>query len=186
MSEVKDEVRNHAYDGIREYNNPLPNWWLMTFYGTIIFAIIYYAHYELGSGQSNAQELQEALAKIEQLKASQPQSAVASEGDLEAKMNNPQFIESGAKVYTTTCASCHGAQLQGLIGPNLTDKYWLHGKGTRADIVKVVTDGVPEKGMPAWGAVLKSDDVLAVAGYVFKHIGTSPPNPKAPQGEEVQ
>lgn len=188
MSENKDqEIKNHEYDGIKEYNNPLPLWWLVTFAGTIIFAAIYYVHYELNGGVNQYQELATALEKIDHLKAETKKSApVETEEDLQKAMSAQGVLEMGSKVYTTTCSACHGQQLQGLIGPNLTDKYWLHGKGTRMDIIGVVRKGVLDKGMPAWEEALKADEVVAVTAYVHSKLGSNPANPKAPQGEAVE
>ena len=80
---------------------------------------------------------------------------------------------------------CHSAPLEGKIGPNLTDKYWIAGKGSNQDIYTTVSAGRPEKGMPAWSAVLKEDEVRAVTAFVFSKKGSNPANPKAPQGEPV-
>jgi len=81
--------------------------------------------------------------------------------------------------------ACHGDKGQGLVGPNLTDAYWIHGKGTRADIFKVIHDGVPDKGMLAWGEILKPEEVIAVSSFVFSIRNTNVPG-KAPQGDKVE
>ena len=72
-----------------------------------------------------------------------------------------------------------------MIGPNLTDHFWLHGKATRLDIVKIIRDGVPDKGMPPWGTVMSKDELYAVASYIISKKDSNPANPKSPQGEEV-
>lgn len=187
MSEIKDEIREHEYDGIREYNNPLPLWWLVTFFATIFFAFIYYIHYELSPGTNQYQELEAALARIEGLKQTSKGTAIVeTEEDLEKMMSFAGVSETGSRVYAATCSACHGVQLQGMIGPNLTDKFWLHGKGTRVDLVHLIRKGIPEKGMPAWEEALKTEEVLAVAAFVKSKIGSQPENPKAPQGEPVE
>jgi hypothetical protein len=68
----------------------------------------------------------------------------------------------------------------------LTDKYWLHGKATRMDIVKVIRDGVPEKGMPPWGPVMKKDEIYAVSAFILSKKGSNPAGAKEPQGEAVE
>ena len=93
--------------------------------------------------------------------------------------------EEGGKVFATKCAPCHGPQLQGSIGPNLTDDFWIHGKGTAAEIAQIVRQGVPDKGMPAWEALLKPEEIQQVAVYVAAAKGSNPPNPKPPQGNKV-
>ena len=90
------------------------------------------------------------------------------------------------KVFQVNCASCHARDGGGLIGPNLTDRYWIHGKGAYADLFKVVSAGVPDKGMPAWGSILKSDELLAAVIHVKALQGTRPEVSKAPQGSEVK
>lgn len=186
MDEINDkEIQNHEYDGIKEYDNPLPNWWLVTFFGTIIFAFIYFLHYEFSGGQTQEQELKAALAEIEKMKSAQPVLA-ASEADLETMVKDPKVIESGAKIYTNNCAVCHGNELQGMIGPNLVDSYWIHGKGALNDVRVAIQKGVLDKGMPAWETVLSQQDVIAVTAFVISKKGTQPANAKAPQGNLVE
>ena len=93
-----------------------------------------------------------------------------------------QTLEAGKAVFAQNCVPCHGPQGQGVIGPNLTDEYWLHGN-TYADIVTTITNGVPEKGMISWKATLGSQRIQQVAAYVVSLQGTHPPNPKPPQGQ---
>ena len=83
------------------------------------------------------------------------------------------------------CAACHGPQLQGLIGPNLTDEYWIHGKGTLSDIAGVIRTGAVEKGMPSWDGQLQNEEIRALAVFVASQIGSNPANPKPPQGEKI-
>jgi cytochrome c oxidase cbb3-type subunit 3 len=173
MSEKDDRAQDdkklldHEYDGIRELDNPLPGWWLATFYLTIAFGIAYYAYYEIGSGPSSVQELGgeiDAAASKEQAK---PPKAAPAESELLAR-----------------CISCHGARGEGLIGPNLTDRYWIHG-GKITDIFTVVTKGVLEKGMPSWEALLKPEEAVSVVSFVWSLRGTNVSG-KAPQGNEVK
>lgn len=190
MSETpkgQDQLLDHNYDGIQEYNNPLPNWWLVTFYGTIIFAIFYFGYFQLGSGPSLADELKVAMQEQNALKPPAPaEPQMESEEVLTQKMGAPEVVNAGKVVFAEKCASCHGPQGQGLIGPNLTDNFWIHGTGTRQDIMKVVTTGVLDKGMPAWGTMMKPEEVLAASAFVYTLRGTNPPNPKPPQGNEVK
>ncbi len=92
-------------------------------------------------------------------------------------------LEKGHKVFLQNCAACHGQKGEGIIGPNLTDKYWLHGDGSYSAIVKVIQEGVPTKGMIAWKPVLPEESLLQAASYIYSLKGTNPPNGKAPQGE---
>lgn len=179
------ELKDHEYDGIKEYDNPLPNWWLMTFFGTIIFAFIYYIHYEVAGGPTLKQELAEAMKQIESTTAKAP-AAEFSDADLEAAAKDPKQVEAGLAVFTVRCASCHGDKLQGLIGPNLTDVYWIHGKGKGTDLTTVILTGVAEKGMPPWKGLLKNEEVKQLAALILARKGSNPPGAKEPQGEKYE
>lgn len=171
------------YDGIQEFDNPLPNWWLVTFFATIIFSFIYYIHYEFGGGPTLAEELEEKMKTIAATQKSNLKED--NESDLLALLEKPDVIENGKKIYTEKCAMCHGPEGQGLVGPNLTDRFWIQGQGKIIEIAKVIRAGVPEKGMPAWETQLRPEDLQSVAVRVFLLKGTQPQNPKAPQGVEI-
>lgn len=81
---------------------------------------------------------------------------------------------------------CHGDKGQGLIGPNLTDNYWIHDKGTAADILTMVQKGVPVKGMPAWESVLSAQEQVATTAYILSLKGTNPSGAKAPEGTKIE
>jgi len=176
---------HHVYDGIVENNNPMPGWWIWLFIGTVIFGALYWIHYTFGGGESLKQEFQVAMKEVQQMQGSAPAGPEVSEEVLAALGQDPTALALGGKVFAEKCSMCHGVELQGLVGPSLVDKYWIHGKGTRKDIFTTVSAGVADKGMPAWGSVLKEDELKAVAAFVFSKKGTNPPNPKAPQGEPV-
>lgn len=183
---TNDPLLNHEYDGIRELDNPLPGWWKMTFYITIVFGIFYVYHYHLGSGKTTSEELRDSLQAVELAKHSAKKPEAFSEEALLAAVTDSAKLAQGKEVYVGKCAVCHGNAGQGSIGPNLTDAYWIHGKGGVKDIVAVVQTGVVAKGMPAWGTLLKPDEQIAVTAYVKSLVGTNPANPKAPQGEKVE
>lgn len=174
---------DHNYDGITELDNPLPSWWLWTFFITIIFSFLYYIHYELGGGPSLKTELTAAMVEIEKNKGKDA-NLMETEDTLVQAMNGTE--SAGANVFAEKCAACHGKELQGQIGPNLTDKYWIHGKGTRVDIVKVVREGVLEKGMPNWNQMLKKEEVYSVVAFILSKKGSNPANAKAPQGDAAE
>jgi cytochrome c oxidase cbb3-type subunit 3 len=94
------------------------------------------------------------------------------------------MIDGGQKIYATNCVACHGDKGQGGVGPNLTDKFWIHGGGIK-DIFKTVKYGVPDKGMRAWQSEIKPADMQAVASYILAKLGnTNVAGGKAPQGVE--
>lgn len=179
------ELVGHSYDGITELDNPLPGWWLWTFFLTIIFAFLYYIHYQSGSGPTLVQELEVAIQVLSKNEKREPK-LLESEEALAAQMQGEAILNLGATAYNEKCVACHGQELQGQIGPNLVDKFWIHGKGTRMDIVKVIREGVLDKGMPAWELLLKKDEVYAVTAFILSKKGNQVSNPKAPQGEPVE
>jgi cytochrome c oxidase cbb3-type subunit III len=181
------EILSHNYDGIQEFDNPLPNWWLLTFYGAIVFSFFYVGWYHFGPGPSLDQELASDLSHVKALAEAQKKLQPArSEAELLAVFGDPTKREQGKKIFLEKCATCHGGAGEGMIGPNLTDKAFLHGNGSLSSLVKVISEGVPEKGMPPWNALLSEEQVVAAAAHVRGLIGTKPPNPKAPQGTEVK
>ncbi|NUM88362.1 MAG: c-type cytochrome [Bdellovibrionales bacterium] len=184
---MKDPMLDHDYDGIRELDNPLPGWWLTTFYITIAFAAAYFAYYHMYGAPNLREELEADMQAIRQQQAAaKTQDTGPSEGVLLAVLKDPARLASGGKVYAEKCASCHGARGEGSIGPNLTDNHWIHHRGAITGIAKVIAEGVLDRGMPPWKTMLKEEEVLAVAAFVKSLHGSNPPNGKAPQGEEVK
>lgn len=187
----KDDIKplDHDYDGIQEYDHPLPMWWLITFLGTIIFGYIYWVHYESGSAPTQIQELNEDLREIEKRQVAAPSGGSAAPTDeatvLAQLLQSHETLESGQAVFAAKCLPCHGASGEGGIGPNLTDDYWITGKGRAVDIASTVRKGVLDKGMPAWETMMNPDQIRAVVVYVASIRGSKPANPKAPQGEMV-
>jgi cytochrome c oxidase cbb3-type subunit III len=175
----QDKLLDHEYDGIQELDNNLPLWWLWTFFGAIIFSFIYWLHYSFsGDGPTLDQELQTAMARIEQNRQKIAQESGGSE------ISEEMLLANGKKVYQNFCASCHLDNGGGSVGPNLTDDYWIHG-AERKDITRVIVEGVLEKGMPAWGGVIKPTDIEAVVVYVESLKGKNVSGGKGPQGEKV-
>lgn len=179
----QDVLTSHDYDGIQEFDNPMPFWWKAVFVGTAIWAVVYVFAIELGYINEYGANLREETVANDALRATvQAAAPPVDEAVLVAAAGDPTRVEAGHKVFMSTCASCHNQEGQGLIGPNLTDKYWIHG-GAPMDIHKTVVDGVPAKGMPPWGPVLSYDDAINVVAFISTLQGTNPANPKEPQGE---
>lgn len=177
---------SHEYDGIKELDNPLPGWWLATFYGTIVFSALYILYFHYMGGKSPIDEMNAEVAAInEQKQKSSNQNNIGSEA-LAAALASSEEKQKGHEIFEQRCVACHGKKGEGTIGPNLTDNFWLHGDGTPGEILKVVQNGVAEKGMPPWKGMLKDDEILAVLSYVVSLKGSNPPNGKAPQGNEYK
>jgi cytochrome c oxidase cbb3-type subunit III len=181
---LQDKLLDHTYDGIQEYDNPMPRWWLLTFAGTIIFSVIYVFNIgPVGNGNGRIADYEADMAAYAKAHPA-PTGGDMSSDQLLAMAKDEEAVEEGKETYTAYCASCHAPDGGGLIGPNLTDAYWIHG-GTITDIYKTVTNGVLEKGMPPWGKTLKPDQLAEVVAYVSTLKGTTPASPKAPQGNPV-
>ena len=183
----QDHLLEHSYDGIQEFDNPMPRWWIYLFWATIIFSILYFLNvpgFGIGKGRIADYDKAMAAAAAADAKRKAAQPAGASAEQLAAMTKDASVLALGKQVFGQNCAACHRADAGGQIGPNLTDDYWLHG-GALDQIHKTVTDGVLEKGMPPWSKVLKPNQLDAVVAYVYTLRGTNPPNPKAPQGDQV-
>lgn len=172
----------HRYDDIEEEDNHLPNWWLFILFGTMVFGFGYWLVYH--TTQSLPTPVKEYAADVEAIKKARVAANPTSDEAITALAADPTQVEEGKKVFASTCASCHAADGQGLVGPNLTDKFWIHGNKP-VDIVKSVTDGYADKGMPPWGPVLGPDKVRKVAAFVLTLKGKNLPG-KEPQGEPVE
>lgn len=182
---TEDHLLEHSYDGIQEYDNPLPRWWLAIFWATIVFAPLYILFFHFGPGMLAVERYDQAMM----IAAEQQMAAILAMGEIDESMlvglmADESMMNGGKKVFTAKCATCHGMFGEGGIGPNLTDDYWLHGPQLM-DIYQTVREGVPEKGMLAWERQLRPAELLAVSAHVGSLLGSAPPNAKAPQGEQV-
>ncbi|MFI5136821.1 MAG: cbb3-type cytochrome c oxidase N-terminal domain-containing protein [Sphingobacteriales bacterium] len=185
MSEEKDLLMEHEFDGIQELDNPTPAWFMYLFYATIAIAVGYLLTYHV----FRLAPLQYSEYKIEMAQADAANKAyLAKAGNMvdetTVKLStDPAVLANGKTVFMTNCLACHGAQGQGMIGlgPNLTDDYWLHG-GKITDVFKTIKYGVAGKTMPVWGKQISAKQISDVANYVKSLRGTNPPNAKAPEG----
>jgi cytochrome c oxidase cbb3-type subunit 3 len=181
----KDENRllDHSYDGIQEYDNPMPRWWVVTFWATIVFSALYLLNVPgIGNGKGRVADYQASMARAAAAAAVREQAeGTPTIESMTALLADPQALADGKQVFTTYCAACHRPDGGGQIGPNLTDDAWIHG-GTLTEIRETIDAGVLAKGMPEWRKVLAPRQVSAVAVYVKSLGGSNPPNPKPPEG----
>ncbi len=177
-------MTSHEYDGIRELDNRLPPWWLWGFYFTIFFAVVYLLNFHVfNTGDLQAEEYEKEMAMAKE----EVETYLASQGNRidESTVtfsDDPADLSAGKQIYDANCLVCHGAEGQGLVGPNFTDKYWIHG-GDMESIFSTIKYGVPEKGMIPWESQLTPKQMQQVASYIYTMEGTDPPNQKEPQGE---
>ncbi|QNR87052.1 c-type cytochrome [Pedobacter riviphilus] len=187
IEEEKDLVIDHAYDGIKELNNPVPAWFNFLFFGTMIFAAAYLFYYHIGGyGDLQDTEYEKEMAKAKIEKAAYLEKSANTIDENSVKVDNtPMVLAEGKTVFTTNCVVCHGDKGQGIIGPNLTDDYWLHGGGIN-NVFKTIKYGVPEKGMISWEKNLNPKQISAVANFILSLKGSNPAGAKAPQGEKYE
>ncbi|HZY39602.1 MAG TPA: cbb3-type cytochrome c oxidase N-terminal domain-containing protein [Mucilaginibacter sp.] len=183
MSEEKGLLLEDEYDGIKELDNPTPAWFMYLFYATIAFAVCYLLIYHVfGLAPLQYDEYKQEMAHAAIAKKAFLSKAGNRVDENTVKLTtDPAILADGAAVFKTNCVACHGALGQGVVGPNLTDDYWIHG-GKINDVFKTIKYGVPAKAMPTWETLLSAKQIAAVANYVKSLHGTNPPGGKAPEG----
>lgn len=175
-----DKLRPHSFDGIQEFDNQLPKWWLWTLYLTCIFAAGYWVHYVvLGSGPSSYEEYTAEVRAADELVAAR--LGPISNETLQEFAKLESKVAAGRAVFVEHCVICHTANGGGSIGPNLTDAYWLHG-GKPMDMLKVIEDGVIAKGMASWKGILGRGKITEVIAYLLTIKNTNVTGGKEPQG----
>jgi len=182
--EREEEIMfDHDFDGIKELDSKVPPWFSWLFILTIIFAIYYMLHYHVfGTGELMYEEYnQEVVAATLEREALMKSGAFVNENTVEL-LSEPSELEAGKAIFEANCIACHASDGGGIVGPNLTDKYWIHGGGIK-NVFKVIKYGVVEKGMIAWQTQLNPNQMQEVASYVLSLQGTTPAAPKQPEGE---
>ncbi|AFN74752.1 cbb3-type cytochrome c oxidase subunit III [Melioribacter roseus P3M-2] len=183
LDKEQEMLLDHNYDGIRELDNRVPPWFQILFYGTIIWAAGYLINYHvIGDGQVQLNEYKYEIEQANLQREILIKSGAFINEETVSFVDDAAALSEGKEIFVKNCASCHGQNGEGLIGPNLTDDYWIHGGGIK-NIFKVIKYGVPQKGMISWESQIEPKKIQAVASYIITLHGTNPPNPKAPEGE---
>jgi cytochrome c oxidase cbb3-type subunit 3 len=172
----------HVYDDIHEEDNQLPNWWLAILFGSIVFSFGYWFVFHTTKQLPSPPEAYRA--ELDAMKQARAAANPMGDEALADLAEDPAVVAAGKDVFLGTCASCHGQQANGLVGPNLTDKYWIHG-ATPGDLAKAIDTGFPDKGMPPWGPILGPDKVRKVVAYVLSVRNTNVAG-KEPQGDPTE
>ncbi len=178
----------HTFDGIEEYDNPLPRWWFMLFLGTLIFGALYLVLYpglgtwkgvlpgyeggwtQVGQWQREMDRANEQYGPLYAKFAAMPVAEVAKD---------EQALKMGSRLFASNCSVCHGSDAKGAFGfPNLTDHDWLY--GGEADTIKTTIMGGRQAAMPAWKDILGEEGIKNVAGYVRSLSGL-----KNPEGVDI-
>jgi cytochrome c oxidase cbb3-type subunit III len=183
VADHKDELLDHEYDGIREFDNALPRWWLYGFYLTILFSVVYVVNYHVlptpvwGHAGMIA-EYDADVAEAARLAANRPK---AERSAVLVALTDAESLEKGRELFEGAhlCAACHREDLGGLVGPNLADDLWIHGC-TPAAIATNIATGFPTLGMLPYGSgsALSDDELLLVTSYILSKRGTNPPDPR--------
>ena len=179
----KDKLFEHTYDGIQEYDNPMPAWWVWLFVLTVVIAYPYIVRYHFGPGKSPQEKwLAEQEAYSLQL--------LATYGELEADretlltyMDDATAMTGMSGLFRGRCAQCHVADGSGNVGPNLTDDRWINVKQI-TDIPEIIRTGLSAKGMPGWGDRLTETQIVLLSSYVAQ-LTRQPVEGKAPEGEPL-
>jgi len=187
LDKEEEIMIDHEYDGIRELDNPIPMWFNALFYSSIAFAIGYLLVYHVfGWGMTQEEEYIAAMQAGEKQRIEFLESSGSNIDESSVTVDlSPEFVAAGQEIFLQNCGMCHGNQGEGLIGPNLVDEYWIHG-GEISDIFRTVKYGVPDKGMVPWEANLTPVQIAQVSNFILSIVGTTPPNPKAAEGEKME
>ncbi|MBL4809463.1 MAG: c-type cytochrome [Phycisphaerales bacterium] len=181
----QEELLDHNYDGIQEYDNPTPGWWHLIFWGTIIWGVLYFVVVQMTALVPNQHERFEAVrtAAIEKQFA----ALMTIDDDLEkvlTVMGDENWLIQGKSVFAGACTLCHGQNGEGLIGPNLTDEYFKNATNL-IGMIDVVTNGAANGAMPANKNLLTDNEIALVVGYVASLRGQNLEGPRGAEGEEI-
>lgn len=171
------KLREHVYDGIQEFDQKLPNWWLFTLYITIVWFVVYWVlYYQVGWFKSDEERIDAKIAVIDGERERQlaEQLAKLDDKSLWEMSRDPAKVEAGRTIFMGKCVPCHGPDLSGfnaglkLPGLPLNDTEWKHG-GNPMDVFNIVTNGSPqiETGMIAWKTQMSPADIAKVVSFVL-------------------
>jgi cytochrome c oxidase cbb3-type subunit III len=186
--EPENRTTGHVYDGIEEYDNPLPKWWFQMFVASLIFTALYLLWYPgLGSfkgigGWTSVNELEHDQSKAAEQHGAMFDQYLAT--PIEELAQDNTAMKMGVRLFANNCAVCHGADGGGVFGfPNLTDSDWLYG-GTPTAIAETLHKG-RNGNMPGWGPVIGEANVISVSEYVLSLSGSDHDASKIAQGSLV-
>lgn len=179
----RDKLMDHDYDGIKEYDNPMPGWWVWIFVVCVLFSFPYIMWYHLGEGPSVEEQYEAELAAFAAQLLETYGTLEPDEATILKYMDDDVAMTGMGSLFKSKCAQCHLADGGGNIGPNLTDDHWLNIKAI-TDLPAFLEAGKPEKGMPAWGGQLTQTQIVLLSSYVAR-LRRAPVPGKAPQGDVI-
>lgn len=179
-------LTGHCYDGIEEYDNPLPGWWKFLFWVSIVFAPLYYFVFHFGiEGRSIHEQYNTHMASIFELRFAEIGELNADKATILKYMNDePKWLAVGKVVYQTNCVGCHGADGSGGVGPNLTDDYWKNVRSVEG-IASVIENGAANGAMPSWKNRLSHKNQIVLTAAYVASLRSNPVAGTAPEGEKI-
>lgn len=180
-----EHLLDHEYDGIREYDNPIPGWWHFIFLGSVLFAVVYTFFFmfspmawtpESQLQAAQTREFQKLFADVGELKPDAP--------TILRLMKDEKMMLVAEGLFQVNCVSCHGASGQGLVGPNLTDDVYKN-INALADIPGIITNGVANGAMPGWGNRLHPNEVVLLSSYIASLRGQNIAGPRGAEGDVI-
>lgn len=178
-----ERLMDHEYDGIREYDNPLPGWWVWSFWLSILFCFPYWYFVHVAEGNTLRAEYDAELVAYEEQLLLTFGDLKPDEQTILKHMADERAMAAMKGVFATRCSPCHKPDGTGLVGPNLTDDHWIQVKNV-TDIYTNISEGVLEKGMPPWKGQLSDTQIVLLSAYVAA-LRNNPLPGKEPQGEVI-
>jgi cytochrome c oxidase cbb3-type subunit 3 len=185
-STSETNLTGHSYDGIVEYDNPLPGWWKFLFWFFILIAPIYYfyAHSDV-EGRSIEDQYNNHMASVFEIRFSEIGELKSDRETILEYMNEkPEWLAVGKVAYQTNCVSCHKADGSGEVGPNLTDDYWKNVRSIEG-IASVIENGAANGAMPAWKTRFSHPNQIVLLSAYVASLRKNPVPGKAPEGEKI-
>lgn len=184
-----NELTDHTYDGIQEYDNPLPGWWKWMFIGTIVYSMIYALYFHVGApGRSIPEKYEAAMSANLKLQFGDMEDLEPTAETLATyalREDKRALLRIGESTFKSNCVSCHGRYGEGKVGPNLADESFKNVRRIE-DIARVINNGAGNGAMPAWSDRLSTNEVVLVSAYVASLRGTEPvANAKGPEGSAI-
>lgn len=185
-SQTYDELLDHSYDGVQEYDNPTPGWWNWIFGLSAVFAVGYFIFFHLGLLGWTVQDAHRAEISADAVRQyGKIGDLTPDEPTILKYMQDPKWLAVGEGIFRANCVQCHGQNGEGQIGPNMTDDHYKNIKKI-SDIGDVIANGAANGAMPAWRNRLgHKNDIVMAACYVASLRGKNLPGPRQPEGDIV-
>ena len=181
-----DELLDHSYDGVQEFDNPTPGWWNWLFGLSVVFSIGYFIFFHLGQYGWTVQDAHRAAVTADAVRQyGRIGDLTPDEPTILKYMQDPVWLAVGEGIFRSNCVQCHGQNGEGNIGPNMTDDYYKNIKKL-SDFGDVIANGAANGAMPAWRNRLgHKNDIVMAACYMASLRGKNLPGPRGLEGEII-